>query len=519
MTNPHSSGHSDSPTGLPRLPINYIYWFRGRRSRARNRAVIAKLWLKGFMKGGAFVVSEFKAGKAIAELKSVDLFRLFSHPGQRDTFRHVEALIGALRCCETPKQFFEFQKELFAHASRVGERRAECARIAKRLRSGRPLPADPPEPPPSGDVADAATWDFEVLVQERLSRQFRSVGDGLAWRLFAYDRRVILALSQNSSPGPIIKEAGRLNDPTTGLAQELGAVIEIWRDRGNFALLHDLTNCLRIADLTEFSPDGRHGLHEIKRDPKNKSSAQRRRMEHAIQAVTADGPLPGKPHARVVDLLEPYRTNLAQLSDVIDLAHSHGSRGMKLSQGRAIIASSPFDLAERYSNDHEAGIRAMQSSRQSAIRRAGIASSTHHINGRSADSAARSTIAVPWAIYPLSPADCAALICDFASFETIISVDVLTDLLRREGLVVGVLLPHAHGQLTMVQNVMKITNGRQEITIHPMSIGALIYELLEPGSWARGIAELLNRADVPAEPLVRYANDLQPWWPRLRATP
>lgn len=257
------------------------------------------------------MTSEFKAGKALAELGPDDLLRLFSHPGQRETFHHIEALIGTLRNCETPQQFFEFQQELFGHAMRVGERRAHCTRIARRLRKGRPLPVDAPEPPPIGDVVDATTWEFEVLVLERLSRQFRAVGDGLAWCLFAYDRRKILALSQNDSPGPIIKEKGKLNDPTTGLSHELGAVIEIWSERGNFALLHDLTNCLRIADLTEFGPDGHQGLHEVKRNPKNKSSTQTRRMQGAIRAATADGPLPGKPRSGVVDLLEPYRTNLA----------------------------------------------------------------------------------------------------------------------------------------------------------------------------------------------------------------
>jgi hypothetical protein len=42
-----------------------------------------------------------------------------------------------------------------------------------------------------------------------------------------------------------------------GLSYELGAIQELWKTKGHFALHHDLTNCLRIADLTEFTADGR----------------------------------------------------------------------------------------------------------------------------------------------------------------------------------------------------------------------------------------------------------------------
>ena len=40
---------------------------------------------------------------------------------------------------------------------------------------------------------------------------------------------------------------------------------ELWENDGHLALHHDLTNCLRIADLTEFTDD--MWLREIKRKP------------------------------------------------------------------------------------------------------------------------------------------------------------------------------------------------------------------------------------------------------------
>lgn len=84
---------------------------------------------------------------------------------------------------------------------------------------------------------------------ERVGRQLRSVGDALAWRASGFDRSYITALSQNAPPGPMAGKAG--------LNARLVAVEARWNDHGRFALLHDLTSCLRIGDLTDFFPNGR----------------------------------------------------------------------------------------------------------------------------------------------------------------------------------------------------------------------------------------------------------------------
>jgi hypothetical protein len=52
-----------------------------------------------------------------------------------------------------------------------------------------------------------------------------------------------------------------------GLPYELGAIQHLWESDGHFALHHDLTNCLRIADLTEFTGEAGALLREIRRTP------------------------------------------------------------------------------------------------------------------------------------------------------------------------------------------------------------------------------------------------------------
>ena len=79
--------------------------------------------------------------------------------------------------------------------------------------------------------------------------------------------------------------------------------------------LHDLTNCLRIGDVTVFGNDGSHKIIEVKSNPERRSSAQLRRIRTAEAALQDPGPLPGEDRrARLFDLDVPFRTNLDLLS-------------------------------------------------------------------------------------------------------------------------------------------------------------------------------------------------------------
>ena len=109
---------------------------------------------------------------------------------------------------------------------------------------------------------------------ERIARQYRCIGDALAWRVFGFQRRYILAFCHNQSSGVM---AGK-----EGLSFERQRVDQIFREDGQFALMHDLTNCLRIGDITVFGDAGPVPI-EVKKDEKKelRSTPQTRRLRAA----------------------------------------------------------------------------------------------------------------------------------------------------------------------------------------------------------------------------------------------
>ena len=58
------------------------------------------------------------------------------------------------------------------------------------------------------DTALLETWQFEHDMCERVGRQFRCVGDALAWRVFGFQRKHIIALCQNAPPGIMAGKEG-----------------------------------------------------------------------------------------------------------------------------------------------------------------------------------------------------------------------------------------------------------------------------------------------------------------------
>ncbi len=117
----------------------------------------------------------------------------------------------------------------------------------------------------------------------------------------------------------------------------------------------------------------------------------------------------------------------------------------------------------------------------------------------------------PWGIYPLPASDCAALICDLAFFETVISVDHLCREFEGRGLRCDVLLPDRAGVLEEGTPVLVVHSGPRAVSVHSGGFGSLLYELLDPEAWVDGIIEALQSATVPVSPVLLFADEAAAW--------
>ncbi|MGH3401315.1 MAG: hypothetical protein ACRDRJ_02180 [Streptosporangiaceae bacterium] len=430
--------------------------------------------------------------------------QVFGHPLVDDTYYALPNLITGLRQCRTYEDYYHFQQELLGRVLDVQEHSRACTRVVLRLGSHKSVPTDAPELRTDTDLNELDTWKLEVDVCERVGRQLRSIADALAWRVFNYDRQVIVALSRNDPPGPM---AGK-----KGLDAERKFLTQTWDDEHSFVLLHDLTTCLRIGDGTRFKVVGsgyEAYLHEIKADPSRKRSVQSRRKRLAEEAIRDGGPLPNDPDGRLVPLDIPYKTHLNMLRDAFDKAAIRGVVGMKVPGGRSLVAANLPKGYELWPEDEFIG--RTEKAHEVACRRAGILDSSHLIGFRSDDMVGRYATMPPWAIYPLPPAVCASLITDMAVFIVTLSSESLLNALQEVGLTAQWLLPHDLERLEYGRESIRIHDGVRRTELRSSELYRLAFELVDMPTWVQGVKALFARKDLQGRPWHYFAGEWKVW--------
>ncbi|WP_432163942.1 hypothetical protein [Streptomyces tendae] len=204
----------------------------------------------------------------LTDMPSDRLDALIKHPFHRENGERLVDFIRDLRQCNSAEDVVAFQRELLHATLAANLARAERSRVIKRLRKGQSLPADAPDLI-VGDPHDLEDWRLESDVLERVARHLRSIGDAMAWRAFRYDRRYILTLGRNESPGPMTLSK-------EGTVHEIQFAEQQWREHGRFTLLHDITNCLRFGrDRLPRPERGRAGCPPVRAEDKSEAAGER----------------------------------------------------------------------------------------------------------------------------------------------------------------------------------------------------------------------------------------------------
>ncbi|MEU9699487.1 hypothetical protein [Streptomyces sp. NPDC047981] len=431
---------------------------------------------------------------------------MLAHPRHLAMQPVLARLVHQVRAIDSAEAGFEFQRDLLDRLLDVEKDQHELKRAAERVKRGKPVQRDAPEPQSGRDPVEEATWRFEHAVCERLTRQLRSVGDALAWRAFGFHRPFILALSRNQFAGPMY---GKI-----GLAAERDYAERAFKESGHFALLHDLTNCLRIGDITVWDEINPPHTDEIKTNPHAKRSAQLRRINEARAAILDGGPLPGTNTAeRLHDLDLPLRTHMDMLRAAVGRAAVDGVHAIVVPGTRALAVVDQH-ACTRLGLSSEQFNHRFQEVFGAALASAGIASrrEDHNWHATTLDSTARDPLRVPWANYPLDPALCARIIGDYVIFTVETSGPLLTRLLRAAGLDAHWIRPpgprapqpgevfmeiHHQDQLQarLLPGGMTMTPG-WTLQMAPSELDRYLLELLQPGTWIAGIRHLLAERQV-----------------------
>jgi hypothetical protein len=450
---------------------------------------------------------------------------MLNHPRHHAAQQSLVDLIRQLRAARNVEDGYALQQALLERRLEADESYLMYRRAAIRIRAGKPLQDGVPDPESGMDPALPQTWDLERELSERLGRQYRCIGDALAWRVFGFDRKQIIALSQSDPVGPMANKRG--------LPAEL-ETLEQARADGKFAILHDLTNCLRIGDVTVFDHDGMPSTIEVKSDPKRRSPAQKRKIKAAAAAVRDNAPLPGQdPTTRLYDLDLPFKTHLDVLRLGTERAARDGIFASRIRGGRMLLVTDMYGCQAQGWTEEEFGER-LEAKCNSALRRAGIAADPEWlITATSLDLVSRDPNRVPFAAYPLHPVACARIIGDLAGFFVTTSGQVLAEMVRNAGIEARWVRPPAAGDLTPGEVVMEMISqaswpaspameqqmqrgslrweNSRTLQMRRSELDRYLIELLDQKVWLQGVKYMLVDPDLKNRPWPTHRDEHEVW--------
>ncbi len=432
-------------------------------------------------------------GTRLLDRPAEEIAVLLGHPVQRDTARLIAELVTDLRSLSRPEEYYEFQRELGAHVYGAQKQQAAASRNEKRVRAGRDVP------PP-----DALTWALTVVMWDRTVRQLRAVGDAMAWRLFNYDRRFLLALSRNSPAGPMVGKAG--------LDWELGAVKETWERDGDFALLHDLTNAVRIGDITVFGKSGPM-IAEVKRSATaggSRGREQVRRAQRAVAVINDGAPLPGEQDVDLYVSNQPFKTNLTALRQQLERASSEAIASRSIAHQQVVTA---LAVTARVDLPIAELLVKTDALKQRAFGKAGLSQVDHHLRGVRADSIGKDAHLAPFTIYPFDPQLVAALTTDLVCYEYTVGWDLLAQAFETHGFAVQLLLDPADGKVPEDVAILHDRRGDRRVTLHSGGLDQLLHELVDVDRFVTAVAAAarLNRPEGRTTSVMTFRNERATW--------
>jgi hypothetical protein len=458
-----------------------------------------------------------RRAKTLAGLSAAQLDAVMRHPEQLGNLTVVARLLRMLDGAKgDPGRWYAIQEHLYRASYRAQQAGHDLRRALARLDDGKnpdwPVAHDPETKAfimpewrlnCNPDGRDKTAWDAELRVAERVDRQLKAVGDVLAWQVFRYDRRIIIALSQNDPPGPF---AGK-----DGLAAERARVTDLWARHRHFALMHDLTSVLRIVDITEVQANGFRMPHEIKSNPEASISRQERMAEAALAAVDGRDPLPGRgvvPQPFLWRSSAQLRIHVRELRPVIDQACACGfwlGRTADRVVGVAnllVAAQNGRSPAEQWAEYEDHRERALDKH---------LPPSLHRMKGISADGAGRDAAIAPYGIYPLDPWRRAAIICDYLIIEGTMADQSLISALEERGLEARSLLPAANGMRSVRDEIMEVVKGNQRMVLHGAAIKQLVLEWIHTNRYADAVSELFETPDPASQGVLTFSNERGAW--------
>ncbi len=315
--------------------------------------------------------------------------------------------------------------------------------------------------------------DEEIAVRHNQSHiaALREIGDGIAWRLFDYDRGLLYMLASRPDKGHV---------DVTGLGAELREFAGAFDSGEGIPIFNDATHFLKLGDVTVCRPDGGFDIREIKKSPQRSRRVTRQKQAMA-QVVTLfnEGSVQTPEETLFVRVLDVTpQTYLPQLERLLLEAERQGAASERVGD-HLFVSCADFTSARV----DRGALRAVRDAEREVLHRWGNAGD-FAIAGDNFDRRFVRNIA-PVSIFPIQPHLRVKLMTRAMVYRTAVNLSAVFRYLHQRGWDIvkrpetAAAESQARGDLRR-GTVGTIAKGRFKMDVPPALVARLMDELLRP---------------------------------------
>lgn len=368
---------------------------------------------------------------------------------------------------------------------------------------------------------ESESFRIEIETLKRIRWQLRVVGDGLLWKAVGFNHAYVFAISDAPGAGNTF-----LSDPE-GLDAELEMVDDFWKKEGTLAVMHDLTNCGKIGDLTLVPEDDTIKIAEVK-SSSSMDSKQVRRMEEAVSLIrggskTLEGgkvvrisgelELPGSLVSEVLNNIDTY-------SRVIDEAGTEGLGWAVISDYMGLRAINPVHprwdairTAQMTEEERQTLYRKEWQPADETLEDAlgNPSEDNFWYIWDSSEKREENIFGIPFSLYPLSAEQRAALICDYGRLIVTLNVNRFCKHLEKGGFaLVSIPEPANKNKTRFFPSVVLTKHAQTELGVHSVAIHlnkTFMQQVIGEGMTLETVVEAVNaEAKVMATTGIKFAS-------------
>jgi hypothetical protein len=329
----------------------------------------------------------------------------------------------------------------------------------------------------------------EIYGTNILNKALREIADGIVWKYFNYNRAILCMLA-DKQPIEIIR-------PDEGTFNNLYEFSDVFLDHDSVAIYNDITNFLRVGDVTQIKEDGSIEIIEVKTRKKRggRITRQKERMSELVEFFNSgltkyDGKI-----LKIENSNIKQKTYLNLLRNAIQKARHRGFESLLI--GKYLILEiadlSKFNDLTDFISYFESRHKTIQ---EEWSKKKDLIHSSFFI-----DKMDYSKNCAPFSIYPFGIETCTDIMMGRLMIKVLFNFSEILRILRKSGWNIEDALDFksedeikAHyGKDVKDISFLKVRKGPLSIDVPPSLIARMKYELLSPSSVIERFEEIYKR--------------------------